>query len=305
MEYSFPRYLAAKKSVDDRALNARVWKCLQHELDSIQGQRPAEILEIGAGIGTMAGRFMERGLVRVARYLAMDGMSDNIAFAKGYLQDWARQKGWKSELSPNGLNLTGGRNSVLVELEAVDLDTFLQRKLGKRTWDLLVGNAFLDLFDVPLLLPKLRGLIASAGLAYFSINFDGVTVFEPAFDPVLESTILAAYHRTMDERLIDGKRSGDSQAGRHLFQNLHAAGFDILDAGSSDWVVYSQKGVYPADEAYFLHHIIHFFEESLQRSPEIASSELARWSAIRHSQVEQGLLVYIAHQMDFLARAPK
>jgi len=43
-----------------------------------------------------------------------------------------------------------------------------------------------------------------------------------------------------------------------------------------------------ADEAYFLHHIIHFFEESLQDSRELTSEELATWTAGRYAQVERG-----------------
>jgi len=32
---------------------------------------------------------------------------------------------------------------------------------------------------------------------------------------------------------------------------------DILDAGSSDWVIFAGPQGYPSDEAYFLHFIIH------------------------------------------------
>jgi len=45
---------------------------------------------------------------------------------------------------------------------------------------------------------------------------------------------------------------------------------------------------HPADEAYFLHHIIHFFEESLQDRRELTSEELATWTAGRYAQVERG-----------------
>ena len=79
--------------------------------------------------------------------------------------------------------------------------------------------------------------------------------------------------------------------------NLQDDGLDTVDANLA-------LG-HPADEAYFLHHMIHFFEESLQNSPVLSSDELAAWTAGRHAQVERGELVYIAHQMDFLARAPK
>ena len=51
--FSFPHYLASKKSVDDRALNRLVWERLDNSLSSRDGTQPLEVLEIGAGIGAM------------------------------------------------------------------------------------------------------------------------------------------------------------------------------------------------------------------------------------------------------------
>ena len=95
---------------------------------------------------------------------------------------------------------------------------------------------------------------------------------------------------------------GDSRAGRHLFGHLRQAGADILAAGASDWVVHGANGAYPADEKYFLHFILHFFEESLTGRPALDAGAFANWLAARHAQIERGELVYIAHQMDFLVK---
>jgi hypothetical protein len=95
---------------------------------------------------------------------------------------------------------------------------------------------------------------------------------------------------------------GDSRAGRHLFSHLQMAGAQVLAAGASDWVVHSVNGKYPADEAYFLHFILHFFEESLTGHPELNAAAFANWIKERRAQIERGELVYIAHQMDFLAK---
>jgi hypothetical protein len=66
--------------------------------------------------------------------------------------------------------------------------------------------------------------------------------------------------------------------------------------------VYPVNGAYPADEAYFLKFILHFFEESLGNHPELDPVVFADWLEKRRQQVELGELVYIAHQIDFLAR---
>ncbi len=58
----FARYLAAKRSVDDRALNGRVWRRLENELKSTATES-LRILDAGAGIGTGAERIAEWRLV--------------------------------------------------------------------------------------------------------------------------------------------------------------------------------------------------------------------------------------------------
>ena len=61
--FDFTRYLASKRTVDDRALNRHVWQTLA---DAVAGElprdRPLRVLEVGAGIGTMVDRCVEWGL---------------------------------------------------------------------------------------------------------------------------------------------------------------------------------------------------------------------------------------------------
>ena len=95
---------------------------------------------------------------------------------------------------------------------------------------------------------------------------------------------------------------GDSRAGRHLFGHLRGAGAEALAAGASDWVAHAIEGAYPADEKYFLHFILHFFEQSLMGHPALDAAAFANWLSVRRAQIERGELVYIAHQMDFLVK---
>ncbi len=90
--------------------------------------------------------------------------------------------------------------------------------------------------------------------------------------------------------------------GRKLFEYLHQVDTEILSAGSSDWVVYPRNRSYPADEKYFLHFILHFFEASLKDCTELEGDTFKKWQARRNEQIDSGELVYIAHQMDFLVR---
>ena len=75
---------------------------------------------------------------------------------------------------------------------------------------------------------------------------------------------------------------------------------DVLAAGGSDWVVFAGANCYPADEAYFLHDIIHTIDLVLTGHPHLDAERLGAWVAQRHAQIEQGTRVYIAHQLDVL-----
>jgi hypothetical protein len=79
----------------------------------------------------------------------------------------------------------------------------------------------------------------------------------------------------------------------------------LLSAGSSDWVVFPDRGRYPDDEAHFLHHIVHTIDCELKTHPSLDPSAFQAWIAARHRQIDAGELTYIAHQLDVLARAPR
>lgn len=283
--FSFPRYLASKKSVDDRALNRLVWQRLAQELSSRDQTLPLEVLEIGAGIGTMCERVMEWGLLAQGNYTALDSEAENVAAARSRLAGWL-----------------GNNTGLSLIIEQADVFDFAARPTEKARYDLLIAHAVLDLFHIPRALPRLLSLLKPGGLCYFTINFDGATIFEPTINPALDTQIETLYHRSMDERITDGQPSGDSRSGRHLFHLLPAAGVEILAAGSSDWVVYAVDGNYPQDEAYFLYCILHFFESTLTGHPELDGPAFTAWLAERRQQIASGKLVYIAHQMDFVGR---
>ena len=301
--YNFARYLSAKKSVDDRALNQSVWQSLVAALPRATPEKPLQILEVGAGLGTMVERLFAGGMLTHATYTAIDLEPTLIAEARRRLPRWAAAQGLQVlQDTQTLLRVQRPDQAVRVETEAIDLWRFVTREQGQRTWDLLVAQAFLDLVDVPTTLPALLSLLRPGGLLYCPITFDGGTVFQPELDPEFDVAIAACYHQTMDQRLIAGKPSGDSRTGRHLFAHFQAAGAEVLAAGSSDWVVFAGSNGYAADEAYFLHFIIHTMHTALTGHPHLDAARFMAWIAQRHAQVEQGTLVYIAHQLDVLGR---
>lgn len=291
MEYSFSHYLLSKQSVDDRALNRNVFDALKVNLPVA----PIRIIEVGAGIGTMLTRLIRWDLVTKAEYILVDEMAENIQTAREWIPLWADESGLSVERSgENQLRVFDQTRDVRIRLVRADVFDFIQK--NKEPADLLIAHAFLDLLPMPESMPKLLTLTKS--LAWLTINFDGVTSLEPIIDAALDERIERLYHATMDLRAT----GGDSRAGRHLFGHLRKAGVEVLAAGASDWVVHAVNGKYIEDEAYFLHFILHFFEESLVGHVELDAVEFADWLQKRRAQIECGELVYIAHQMDFLAK---
>jgi SAM-dependent methyltransferase len=291
MEYSFPHYLLSKQSVDDRALNRTVLDSMKANLPDA----PIRIIEVGAGIGTMLARLLRWDVVTKADYVLVDEMAKNIESAREWIPRWAGETGLNVErIEGDQLRVFDQARDVHIYFEHADVFDFIQKKPAPA--DLLIAHAFLDLLPMPESMPKLLALTKS--LAWLTINFDGVTSLELTIDTALDEQIERLYHATMDTC----PTGGDSRAGRHLFSHLRKAGAQILAAGASDWVVHAVNGKYPADEAYFLHFILHFFEESLTGHSELDAIAFANWLKERHAQIERGELVYIAHQMDFLAK---
>jgi hypothetical protein len=200
------------------------------------------------------------------------------------------------------IRLEGQGRDWLISLEAMDFIAFCQGQNGLPGWDLLLAHAFLDLLDLETGLPQLLSLLRRGGLYYFTLIFDGGTIFHPiGEEPEFENQVIKLYHRSMDEREEGG--GGHSQTGRRILGDLGPRTERILAAGSSDWVVWpTAGGTYPAEEAYFLHYILETIHQAVSSYPELDKEKFQAWLNKRHGQVEAGELIYVAHQLDMCGR---
>jgi SAM-dependent methyltransferase len=291
----YARYLAAKTTVDDRALNRHVLA----ELCRLMPAGAPRVLEVGAGLGTMVARLMDWGAVGAGEYILLDADRQLLDSSRRWLRDWAAARGLRSDLLPDGLWV----GDVRVRLVHAELGGYLEAADGALA-DVLIANAVLDLVDVPTVLPGMLRLLVPGGVYWFTINYDGESIFAPGHPH--DHKIMQAYHRDMDEHFRYPWPSGESQTGRRLFHYLRAAGAPALAAGSSDWVVYpGPDGNYPGDEAYFLHSILSTIQNALRsHQHRVKPADLADWLAVRGRQLAAGELIYIAHQLDFMGRSP-
>ena len=230
MTFDYARYLAAKTTVDDRALN-------RHVLAELRRLMPAgapRVLEVGAGLGTMVARLMDWGAVGAGEYILLDADRQLLDRSRRWLRDWAAARGLRCDPLPDGLRV----GDLRVRLVHAELGSYLEAAHGAPA-DVLIANAVLDLVDVPAVLPGLLRLLVPGGVYWFTINYDGESIFAPGHPH--DDQIMRAYHRDMDERVRYGQ-AGESRTGRRLFHHLRAAGAPALAAGSSDWVVQRRPG---------------------------------------------------------------
>jgi hypothetical protein len=293
------RYLAAKKTIDDRALNRHVWDTLRLALPQAGGCGPIKILEIGAGIGTMLARVIDWGLLAgPATYVITDCVGEHLLEARHYLATWAERQGhalaWQDER--HGRLRTAGADVSLV-LVVAGAEELADGSDGLGRFQLLLAHAVLDLLDFPVVLPKLLLRLEQRGLAYLTCNFDGETIFLPEYAGAEEPEILRRYHDSMDMRLPRA-----SHTGRRLLTFLQGPGLELLAAGSSDWLVHPQNGRYRDDEAFFLQTIIATVQQELAGKNGSSPSGLSSWAGLRHRQVETGELSFLARHLDLLAR---
>ncbi len=283
--YSQERYLAAKRTVDDRSLNRGVLD----ELELILADA-TEVVEVGAGIGTMLQRLLEWELLpdRVT-YTLVDVDGDSIDAARERLPSWASSEGY-TVTKDGAITLLRGEQEVRIETAVVDAVDYL----ATETPDLVIGSAFLDLLDsseVDELFDRLPG----GCHCYFPITFDGGTTFQPTVFPAFDEHVVERYHEDMIRR----ENPGDPHAGQHLLSRA-ANDHTLIAAGASDWVVAPGDSGYQADEAYFLHHIVDTVASALADDPAVDGNQLGLWANHRHEQIIRGELVYVAHQLDVL-----
>ena len=89
MSYPYSRYLAAKRTVDDRALNRPVLA----ELRRLLPPGPPRVLEIGAGLGTMVARLLEWQVLTGGEYALLDVDPRLLQDSRTWLGAWALARG--------------------------------------------------------------------------------------------------------------------------------------------------------------------------------------------------------------------
>jgi len=295
--YDYPAYLRAKREIDDRSLNCRVWRQFVGQLNDCGPD--VDVIEVGAGVGATAERVVEaviQSSLRRVGYTLVDINADNLVVAQNRLRRWLREQGFDVRDREGGP--IQARGPATVEIQFVTGDLLAPEALDdQRPCDAVISQAVLDLLPVPAALATLRSVLKEGGLWYLPIHFDGITAFEPPLP--LDEKVERLYHDSMSG---ETRGSAGAHTGRRLLTRLREVGATLLDVGSSDWVVFGGKEGYSERETVFLHHILGFIERELTDHRELDATAFDQWIARRRQHIEEGTLIYVAHQLDVLAR---
>jgi SAM-dependent methyltransferase len=319
----FERYLTAKETVDDRALDRRV---LGRVRDDLRSRETPRILEAGAGTAALLRRILGWKGLPDCTYVAVDTDPDLLSTARDRLLDRARRRGFEaSVVDPTvtalGLDDAGTtvaalrlRGPARIDVRLVAGDALAVAAGGG--WDFLLAQAFADLLTPAEVDRLVSGVVAGGGV-YLPITFDGGTAFVPSHPA--DDAVLDAYHATMTGE--SGERLG-ATAGRQLLTLLPDTGVEIDVVGGSDWVVppvgssvadMGEEGstdgeesageggrTYPADESYFLGVIVDTVADAVRGR--VAPDVLDAWLDVRRRQRENGRLGFLARNLDLYGR---
>ena len=240
---------------------------------------------------------MDWGVVGTGEYILLDADRQLLDHSRRWLGDWAAARGLRSDLLPMGC-----RWVICGCAWSTPSSAGTWRPLTGHLVDVLIANAVLDLVDVPAVLPGLLRLLVPGGVYWFTINYDGESIFAPGHPH--DDQVMQAYHRDMDERFRYGWRwDSRTAAACSTICGLRqgCAGGGVVGLGCSA----GPDGTYPGDEAYFLRSILSTIQSALRsRQDRVEPADLADWLAARGRQLAAGELVYIAHQLDFVGRSP-
>ena len=284
MNHAAPRYLAAKRSVDNRAYSRRVRETL------LSACPPApRIVEAGCGTGVTVPRLLEWNLTGF-EYHGVDIDEGVIAFARKVRPKELRTMGYDAIETEHGGRVDGANFTFEVG-DALEV-------LPDAGADLFFAQSFADLVSPERVVETIERVLVPGGLAYLPLTFDGGTIFAPTHPA--DDEVECAYHAAIDA--IPGR---STRAGRRLLSLFQEQPGQTVVAAGSDWIVRPYGDTYPADERYFLECILGFIEASVDpATADLTAETFADWIDTRRRQLAGGELIYVAHQYDLLYQTP-
>jgi SAM-dependent methyltransferase len=294
----FADYLEAKAALDERSLNAGVLRaCIDH----IRLHQPLlRWLDAGTGTGAMVRRLLRSGIPASLSITALDRDPNLLEAASAKLAAQLERDDYRTRRDHRSIAAQNARQRITIDLPCGDLLHLASD--ARMQFDLITAHALIDVVPLQSAVARIQNWLAPGGLFYATLTYDGDTRLFPSYaDPEFETTLLAHYDASMEQRRVNGEATGGADAGRRLHAILSQTGFDMIACGRSDWNVTPCDGRYRDRDADVLRALLGYMRGEGEREPLIDRGKLARWHAARHAAIDRAELGIIVRHVDVLA----
>eukprot|EP00871_Galdieria_phlegrea_P005857 jgi/Galph1/759/GphlegSOOS_G5506.1 len=186
------------------------------------------------------------------------------------------------------LHLENATQKITVTFYCVDIHYLVERESFQSHYQVVIGLAFIDLFEVVNIVTTLFRFLQSYGIFYFPITYDGDMYFQPFLSQ--ESEVVETYHSRMDGLgTVEFHPGEHSQSGRQMIACCQAVTTEV-EFGDSWWNVCSDT----SQEVYFLACILRFMEDTTSTW----LNNTASYFLQRRQHLKQKLLTYHARNID-------
>lgn len=319
--YQYSNFLDAKYLLDKKYMSSRIWKNLKSEIKSCSKNNDLHlerILEVGMGTGTLAGH-LSRNRITCDEFHGIDIRSSLI--------DHARERRTKENIFSKVCKNPKFHNLSVYDVATPRIinKTQITKKAFNEPFDLIIAVSLAEHVNKEKMLTSLNKLLNPGGLILLSINYDGLTCFEPVSDYDEEYFIMENFNnRSIKGQVYDGNVGGDPYCGRHLWGKLVDCGYEPLILDSEDWFIVpqiSKSRKYSRLEVSFLKSVINEIYDAnvdeniyrkaiagkkfgkLSEKPTRKEIEVIKsWKDRRNKQIDDGELLYICHNIGVLAK---
>ncbi len=298
MPIPFADYLAAKYALDSRSLNPDVYQCLLSELNA---KTKLRWLDLGTGSAAMLRRLVSATAIESIDAIGIDNNQALLEVGELTTQRWLSDQGYSIKHQDGALLAQSGNKLLQLRFDCRSaLDAIPETH--RNTFDLVTAHAFMDVAPLAPVTDTIANYLSPGGLFYGTLSYDGETALIPGYhDENFENTILANYNQSMEDRRLNGEKTGGAKSGRRLLSVLQIKGFDVIAYGSSDWNITPIRGHYRDSDQTCITALLEMINKEAMRHAGIDTGQLNAWYTDRLSTVEQQQLGLIIHQMDILA----
>lgn len=292
----FADYLDAKFALDERSLNEQVRATL---VSSLKGQLRLCCLDVGSGTGAMVRRLLRWSDAPELLVTVLDCDRDVLGTARRRISSELQQSRFVVEDKGPALRAESIGRSVIVDFVACRVAEFSPPAFR---YDLITAHGFMDLVAPLSTVQRFEQWLATGGLLYATLNYDGGTSLLPGFgDAEFENSLLRLYDESMETRRTDGEATGGARSATRLINALASRDWSLLAYGSSDWNLTPISGAYRDRDGFCMQALLDFIRREAEQA-DVDRSALGLWFETRNRQLAEARLGLIVHQLDVLAQ---